>query len=185
MDGSQRSCIGHVQGSYLLIFSLALVNPDHALAERACSGPTSPDPLGRQLPRLASAVSSHESAGAQHTVPCHLRIRRRQGRCLPSPMSRLRRRRAYSNSSALTRIPSSPKPKVINTVNFSNHSGVTLRPNSSLCLTVCRAGYGRFGGTRTSASELQQILQIMEENQLPDPSRLLTGEPFPVIDCAI
>ncbi|KAF9648645.1 Ribokinase-like protein [Thelephora ganbajun] len=47
---------------------------------------------------------------------------------------------------------------VINTVNFSNHSG-----------------YGRFGGTKTSASELQQILQIMEENQLPDPSRLLTG----------
>ena len=42
-----------------------------------------------------------------------------------------------------------------------------------------RAGYGRFGGTRTSASELQQILQIMEENQRPDPSRLLTGEFIP------
>jgi hypothetical protein len=49
-------------------------------------------------------------------------------------------------------------------------------------LTVCCAGYGRFGGTRTSASELKQILQIMEENQIPDPSRLLTGKPYSAID---
>ena len=50
----------------------------------------------RKLPLLTPVASSHESgsAGAQHTVPCHLRLRRRQGRCLSSPMFGLRCRRA-------------------------------------------------------------------------------------------
>ncbi|KAL6297847.1 Ribokinase-like protein [Sparassis latifolia] len=47
---------------------------------------------------------------------------------------------------------------VVNTVNFSNHSG-----------------YGRFGGSRASASELAGIFQIMEDNGLLFPDRLLTG----------
>ncbi|KAH9925910.1 Ribokinase-like protein [Epithele typhae] len=47
---------------------------------------------------------------------------------------------------------------VVNTVNFSNHSG-----------------YGRFGGTRTSAADLAQIFEIMEQNELLNPQRLLTG----------
>ncbi|KAI0765649.1 Ribokinase-like protein [Trametes elegans] len=47
---------------------------------------------------------------------------------------------------------------VVNTVNFSNHSG-----------------YGRFGGSRASAGELEQIFSIMEQNELLQPERLLTG----------
>ncbi|PSR71347.1 hypothetical protein PHLCEN_2v12776 [Hermanssonia centrifuga] len=47
---------------------------------------------------------------------------------------------------------------VVNTVNFSNHSG-----------------YGRFGGSRASAAELSQIFGIMEQNVLLHPERLLTG----------
>ncbi|KAH7921185.1 bud site selection protein 16 [Leucogyrophana mollusca] len=47
---------------------------------------------------------------------------------------------------------------VVNTVNFSNHSG-----------------YRRFGGTKTTAAELSQIFASMEENGLLLPSRLLTG----------
>ncbi|EJF58096.1 Ribokinase-like protein [Dichomitus squalens LYAD-421 SS1] len=47
---------------------------------------------------------------------------------------------------------------VINTVNFSNHSG-----------------YGRFGGSRASAQELSQIFDIMDQNGLLYPERLLTG----------
>ncbi|CDO69691.1 hypothetical protein BN946_scf184851.g79 [Trametes cinnabarina] len=47
---------------------------------------------------------------------------------------------------------------VVNTVNFSNHSG-----------------YGRFGGPRTSAAELNQILNVMEQNGLLQQDRLLTG----------
>ncbi|KAI0351324.1 Ribokinase-like protein [Trametes cingulata] len=47
---------------------------------------------------------------------------------------------------------------VVNTVNFSNHSG-----------------YGRFGGSRASAEELGQIFGIMEQNELLRQERLLTG----------
>ncbi|KAJ7282025.1 Ribokinase-like protein [Mycena rebaudengoi] len=47
---------------------------------------------------------------------------------------------------------------VVNTVNFSNH-----------------AGYGRSGGTKTSAAELSDIFQGMERNELLLPERLLTG----------
>ncbi|OBZ73848.1 putative pyridoxal kinase BUD16 [Grifola frondosa] len=47
---------------------------------------------------------------------------------------------------------------VVNSVNFSNHSG-----------------YGRFGGSRASATELSSIFQIMEQNGLLIPERLLTG----------
>ncbi|KAI1786019.1 Ribokinase-like protein [Ganoderma leucocontextum] len=47
---------------------------------------------------------------------------------------------------------------VVNTVNFSNHSG-----------------YGRFGGSKASAEELSRIFEIMEQNELLIPERLLTG----------
>ncbi|EPQ56186.1 Ribokinase-like protein [Gloeophyllum trabeum ATCC 11539] len=47
---------------------------------------------------------------------------------------------------------------VVNTVNFSNHTG-----------------YGRFGGSRTTAEELSQMFRALEENGLLKPSRLLTG----------
>ncbi|KAF9528947.1 bud site selection protein 16 [Crepidotus variabilis] len=47
---------------------------------------------------------------------------------------------------------------VVNTVNFSNH-----------------AGYGRSGGTKTSADELRQIFEAMEQNELLRPARILTG----------
>ncbi|KAF7370951.1 Phos-pyr-kin domain-containing protein [Mycena sanguinolenta] len=47
---------------------------------------------------------------------------------------------------------------VVNTVNFSNHSG-----------------YGRLGGTKTTAAELTEILQGLERNHLLLPTRLLTG----------
>ncbi|TFK48479.1 Ribokinase-like protein [Heliocybe sulcata] len=47
---------------------------------------------------------------------------------------------------------------VVNTVNFSNHTG-----------------YGRFGGSRTTAEELSEMFRALEENGLLRPSRLLTG----------
>ncbi|KAJ3970185.1 Ribokinase-like protein [Lentinula raphanica] len=47
---------------------------------------------------------------------------------------------------------------LVNTVNYSNH-----------------AGYGRSGGTKTSAAELDSIFEAMEVNELLIPSRLLTG----------
>ncbi|KAL1692779.1 Ribokinase-like protein [Schizophyllum commune] len=47
---------------------------------------------------------------------------------------------------------------VVNTVNFSNHSG-----------------YGRFGGTRASAADLRSIFDTMEKNELLAQDRLLTG----------
>ncbi|KIP04909.1 hypothetical protein PHLGIDRAFT_108903 [Phlebiopsis gigantea 11061_1 CR5-6] len=47
---------------------------------------------------------------------------------------------------------------VVNTVNFSNHSG-----------------YGRFGGPRATAAELTSIFDIMDRNALLWPERLLTG----------
>ncbi|EGN96899.1 hypothetical protein SERLA73DRAFT_111680 [Serpula lacrymans var. lacrymans S7.3] len=46
----------------------------------------------------------------------------------------------------------------VNTVNFSNH-----------------AGYGRFGGSKTTADELSAMFESMEQNGLLLPSRLLTG----------
>ncbi|KAF9465531.1 Ribokinase-like protein [Collybia nuda] len=47
---------------------------------------------------------------------------------------------------------------VVNTVHFSNH-----------------AGYGRSGGTKASAGELNAIIESMEFNELLAPTRLLTG----------
>ncbi|RXW24856.1 hypothetical protein EST38_g1023 [Candolleomyces aberdarensis] len=47
---------------------------------------------------------------------------------------------------------------VVNTVNFSNH-----------------AGYGRSGGSKTTAAELNAIFESMEQNELLMPTRLLTG----------
>ncbi|OCH89801.1 Ribokinase-like protein [Obba rivulosa] len=47
---------------------------------------------------------------------------------------------------------------VINTVNLSNHTG-----------------YGRWGGTRATAAELDGIFESMEQNGLLLPDRLLTG----------
>ncbi|KAF8196872.1 Ribokinase-like protein [Mycena galopus ATCC 62051] len=47
---------------------------------------------------------------------------------------------------------------VVNTVNFSNHSG-----------------YGRLGGTKATAAELTEIFQGLERNHLLFPGRLLTG----------
>lgn len=47
---------------------------------------------------------------------------------------------------------------VVNTVNFSNHTG-----------------YGRFGGSRATAAELTAVLENMERNNLLQPERLLTG----------
>ena len=46
----------------------------------------------------------------------------------------------------------------MNTVNFSNH-----------------AGYGRSGGTKTTAAELNATFESMEYNELLMPTRLLTG----------
>jgi pyridoxine kinase len=47
---------------------------------------------------------------------------------------------------------------VVNTVNLSNHSG-----------------YGRYGGTKTTAAELDEMFESMEHNELLMPTRLLTG----------
>lgn len=46
----------------------------------------------------------------------------------------------------------------MNTVNFSNH-----------------AGYGRSGGTKATAAELNAMFESMEHNELLMPTRLLTG----------
>ncbi|KAF8836939.1 bud site selection protein 16 [Paxillus ammoniavirescens] len=47
---------------------------------------------------------------------------------------------------------------VVNTVNFSNHSG-----------------YGDFGGTRTTAEELTRLFNLMQQSGVLIPGRLLTG----------
>lgn len=47
----------------------------------------------------------------------------------------------------------------VNTVNYSNHSG-----------------YGRAGGTKASAEELNNIFGGMDQNELLRPDRLLTGK---------
>jgi len=47
----------------------------------------------------------------------------------------------------------------VNTVNFSNHSG-----------------YGRSGGSKTTAAELNATFESMEQNELLIPTRLLTGK---------
>lgn len=47
---------------------------------------------------------------------------------------------------------------VVNSVNFSNHSG-----------------YGRFGGSRATAEELSKIFELMDQNGLLSSERLLTG----------
>ena len=68
--------------------------------------------------------------------------------------------------------------QVVNTVNFSNHSGGSLffyRVYRSAFVAHDTIGYARFGGSRTSASELTQIFGMMEQNELLSPERLLTG----------
>ncbi|KAH9000483.1 Ribokinase-like protein [Lactarius akahatsu] len=50
---------------------------------------------------------------------------------------------------------------VVNTVNFSNHSG-----------------YRRFGGTKASAEELDAMFSAMKQNGLLRPTRILTGFVF-------
>ncbi|KIY49921.1 Ribokinase-like protein [Fistulina hepatica ATCC 64428] len=47
---------------------------------------------------------------------------------------------------------------VVNTVNFSNHSG-----------------YGRAGGSKVAAAELKAVFDGMHENELINPARILTG----------
>jgi len=47
---------------------------------------------------------------------------------------------------------------VVNTVNYSNHSG-----------------YGRIGGTKSTADDLNRIFDVMSQNELLRPDRLLTG----------
>ena len=42
-------------------------------------------------------------------------------------------------------------------------------------LMVADTGYGRFGGPRATATELTSIFQLMEQNALLQPERLLTG----------
>lgn len=38
------------------------------------------------------------------------------------------------------------------------------------------AGYGRFGGSKANAADLNGLFQAMEQNGVLFPSRLLTGE---------
>jgi len=47
---------------------------------------------------------------------------------------------------------------VVNTVHYSNH-----------------AGYGRSGGTKTTAAELDSVFDVLEKNEMLAPTRLLTG----------
>ncbi|KIJ65478.1 hypothetical protein HYDPIDRAFT_110564 [Hydnomerulius pinastri MD-312] len=47
---------------------------------------------------------------------------------------------------------------VVNTVNFSNHSG-----------------YGHFGGTKATAEELTRLFDLMDQTRVLNPARLLTG----------
>lgn len=47
---------------------------------------------------------------------------------------------------------------VVNTVNYSNHSG-----------------YGRIGGTKSTSDDLNRIFDVMSQNELLRPDRLLTG----------
>ena len=66
--------------------------------------------------------------------------------------------------------------QVVNTVNFSNHSGLwkSIHPRSRV-LSDC-AGYRRFGGSRANAAELNQLFDLMEKNKLLQPERVLTGK---------
>ena len=76
------------------------------------------------------------------------------------------------HSTQLYNLPS----QVVNTVNFSNHSGKFLPPPHTTPLTSSTfAGYGRSGGTKTTAAELNSIFEGMETNELLVPTRLLTG----------
>ena len=72
-----------------------------------------------------------------------------------------------------------PHSQVVNTVNFSNHAGASSfsSDNKSQNPNLDVIGYGRFGGTRTSAVELDGIFESMRENELLSPTRLLTGTP--------
>ncbi|PIL30403.1 hypothetical protein GSI_07589 [Ganoderma sinense ZZ0214-1] len=64
---------------------------------------------------------------------------------------------------------------VVNTVNFSNHSGSLVVFRRIQTIDQHFVGYGRFGGSRASAEELSRIFEIMEQNELLIPERLLTG----------
>jgi hypothetical protein len=43
-------------------------------------------------------------------------------------------------------------------------------------LTLAPVGYGRSGGTKTSAAELASLFKSLEDNELLIPGRLLTGQ---------
>ena len=45
-------------------------------------------------------------------------------------------------------------------------------------MLLTHVGYGRFGGTRTTGAELTNIFNLMEQNGLLNPPRLLTGITF-------
>ena len=50
---------------------------------------------------------------------------------------------------------------------------------------VLLPGYGRSGGSKTTAEELQTIFQAMEHNEILRPTRLLTGQTdAPILDLA-
>jgi pyridoxine kinase len=66
----------------------------------------------------------------------------------------------------------------VNTVNFSNHSGLYILDHLRRFTSESIAGYGRAVGSKTSAAELNAIFEGMEGNELLTPTRLLTGWPF-------
>lgn len=64
--------------------------------------------------------------------------------------------------------------QVVNTVNFSNHTGsyiLRFDPNDLIPFT----GYGCCGGTKTSAEELALIFDFMQQTGVLVPDRFLTG----------
>lgn len=66
-------------------------------------------------------------------------------------------------------------------MHFSNHSGKLLNHTSWRTLWRFRhsttfTGYGRFGGSRTTAEELAKLFGLMEQNGLLLCERLLTGK---------
>lgn len=64
--------------------------------------------------------------------------------------------------------------QVVNTVNFSNHTGQHTQVSITGVLTSL-TGYGRFGGTKTNAEELTRIFDSMQQSGVLVPDRLLTG----------
>lgn len=66
---------------------------------------------------------------------------------------------------------------MVNTVNFSNHSGLYTSHNFGELVNsrFWYIGYRRSGGTRTTAQELNDIFRALELNELLMPARVLTG----------